>query len=191
MMYVVNHGSNGIVSSSNIRTLLIIIVSGILLIGIYKHFNKKEKKESFRENTRISIMDLKEFDDVSDNVKQFYNDVFVKNVFPHFVKRIKEVISRTRNIDDEKWNILLKSPENTEQIRNIVSFLKNKINGMIPDEIPITWLEVIMSSLPQTEYESVQGDRLINSSEDIVTQAMMGVKSILPGNLNTYSFDQL
>ena len=190
-MYVVNHGSNGIVSSSNIRTLLILIVSGILLIGIYKHFNKKEKKESFQENTRISIMDLKEFDDVSDNVKQFYNDVFVKNVFPHFVKKIKKVISDSEEINNKEWNILLNSPENTEQIQNIVSFLENKINGMIPEEIPITWLEVIMSSLPQTEYESVQGDRLINSSEDIVTQAMEGVKSILPGNLNTYSFDQL
>ena len=190
-MYVVNRGSNGIVSSSNIRTLLILIVSGILLIGIYKHFNKKEEKESFRDNTRISIMDLKEFDDVSDNVKQFYNDVFVKNVFPHFVKRIKEVISLSQNIDNKKWDILLKSPENKIQILNIVEFLNMKIDGIIPAEIPITWLEVIMSSLPQTGYEYVQGDQLINSSEDIVTQAMMGVKSILPGNLNTYSFDQL
>ena len=191
-MYVVNHGSNGIVSSSNIRTLLILIVLCILLIGIYKHFNKKEKKESFRENTRISIMDLKEFDDVSDNVKQFYNDVFVKNVFPHFVDRIKCMISNEQNIiDKDKWTILLKSPDNTEQIQKIVEFLNQKIDAIIPNEIPITWLEVIMSSLPQTAYDSLRGDQLINSSEDIVTQAMMGVKSILPGNLNTYSFDQL
>jgi len=137
-------------------------------------------------------MDLKEFDDVSDNVKQFYNDVFVKNVFPHFVDRIKCMISNEQNIiDKDKWTILLKSPDNTEQIQKIVEFLNQKIDAIIPNEIPITWLEVIMSSLPQTAYDSLRGDQLINSSEDIVTQAMMGVKSILPGNLNTYSFDQL
>ena len=134
-------------------------------------------------------MDLKEFDDVSDNVKQFYNDVFVKNVFPHFVKKIKGVISKSENIDN--WITLLKSPENNKQILKIVEFLNQKIDGIIPEEIPITWLEVIMSSLPQTVYNSVQGDKVFNSSEDIVTQAMEGVKSILPGNLNTYSFDQL
>jgi len=192
-MYIVTPSSRNITSWSNIRLIMFCIVITLMCIGIYKHLklNKKDKKEGFQTQLKFSIMDLEEFDSISADVKKLYKNVFVDEVFPHLVQRIKLVLEKTDQLKMDEWVTVIN--DNQDSLKKISNFLKEKITTMIPDntEIPSTWLEVIMNSIPQSVYEKISTTSLTNSSDDIMTNMIYGMKDVLPGNLPEYSFDSL
>ena len=193
-MYIMTPSSHNITSWSNIRLIMFCIVITLMCIGIYKHLklNKKYKKEGFQTQLKFSIMDLKEFDSISADVKKLYENVFVDEVFPHLVQRIKDVLKNTEELKMENWVTVIN--DNEQSLKNIATFLKEKIDLMIPtnSEIPSTWLEVIMNSIPSSVYNKISSsDSLTNSSDDVMTNLIHGVKNVLPGNLSEYSFDSI
>ena len=138
-MYIVTRSSHNNMSWSNIRFIMFCIVITLMCIGIYKHLNKKDKKEGFQTQLKFSIMDLKEFDSVSADVKKLYNNVFVNEVFPHLVQRIKLILNNTEQLELEKWVTIINDNQGT--LKNISNFLKEKVNSLIPDnsKLPTTW----------------------------------------------------
>jgi hypothetical protein len=78
-------------------------------------------------------------------------------------------------------------------MKNIIDFLKRKIDNIIPDEqkLPITWLEVILNSLPKESYPDLKSTELTNVSDDIVTKVVDSMKYVLPTNMQSYDFENL
>jgi hypothetical protein len=139
-------------------------------------------------------MDLKEFKTINSDVKNFYNKVFVDEIFPYFVQKIEKVIDNTNEINLKYWITSLNSDTNEGvNMKNIIDFLKRKIDNIIPDEqkLPITWLEVILNSLPKESYPDLKSTELTNVSDDIVTKVVDSMKYVLPTNMQSYDFENL
>jgi len=172
-----------------VRFVFIIIVLSMFVFGLYKHFNKKTQKETFSDDVTMSIMDLKEFKTINSDVKDFYNKVVVDEIFPYFLDKVTKVINNTTEINLNSWMKSISS--NQDGLKSVIDFLKLKIDKIIPNgqTLPITWLEVIVNSLPNDP--DLQKTTLNKVSDDIVSKVVNNMKYVLPTNMHSYDFEKL